>query len=252
MTREIKSRSNRDAVLAGTILLLIGAAIIIKQTIEDFPGWIVSWPMILIAVGVFVGMKNAFRGPGWIILIGLGCIFLADKIVPAANLRRFALPGVIIAIGLFLIFAKSSLRNKWCDDAATGGEDAATDHVSYTTTAEATSNDEVLDSVSIFGNAKKVIFSKNFRGGEVVNIMGGSEINFSQADLRNTAKLEIVQIFGGTKIIVPASWTVKSTAASVFGGFEDKRNIHGVQPNPEKILIIDGTSVFGGIEIKSF
>lgn len=239
-------------MLAGLILLLVGTTIIIKQTIDDFPGWVVSWPMILIVVGIFVGMKNAFRGPGWIILIGLGCIFLADRIVPGVNLRRFAFPAIIIAIGLFLIFAKSSHRSRLYKDLGGDGSGDDPDQNAYWRNATPNDENEVLDSVSIFGNAKKVIFSKSFKGGEVVNIFGGAEINCSQADLQGVAKLEIVQVFGGSKIIVPASWTVKSNAASVFGGFEDKRTHHAGPPDPEKVLIIDGTSIFGGIEIKSF
>lgn len=251
MTREIRSKTNRDAVLAGIILLLVGVAIIIKQTIDDFPGWVLSWPMILIVIGIFVGMKHGFRGPGWIILIGLGCIFLADRIVPGVNLRRFALPAAIIAIGLFLIFSKASQKSKWYKEM--GGDGSGDYDGSGTQSAGIESGEsEMLDSVSIFGNAKKVIFSKNFRGGEIVNIFGGAEINCTQADLKGVAKLEIVQVFGGTKIIVPAGWTVRSNAASVFGGFEDKRGQHNGQADPDKVLIIDGTSIFGGIEIKSF
>ncbi|MBX3242488.1 MAG: hypothetical protein KIT80_05060 [Chitinophagaceae bacterium] len=252
MTREVGNKNNRDAVLAGIILLLVGTAIIVKQTIEDFPAWVVSWPMILVVIGIFVGMKNAFRGPGWIILIGLGCIFLADKIVPGVNLRRFALPAVIISIGLFLIFTKSSQRSRLYKDLGGDSDGDDSDHTSYSRNASANDENEILDSVSIFGSTKKVIFSKSFKGGEVVNIFGGAEINCSQADLKGVAKLEIVQVFGGTKIFVPASWTVKSNAASVFGGFEDKRTHHAGPPDPEKVLIIDGTSIFGGIEIKSF
>jgi hypothetical protein len=56
---------------------------------------------------------------------------------------------------------------------------------------------------------------------------------------------------GGTKIIVPAHWEVRSQVTAVFAGFEDKRQ----QPaaiNQEKILILEGTSIFGGIELKNY
>ncbi len=240
--RNIRNKGNRDAILTGVILLMVGVAIIIKQTIEDFPSWLVSWPMILVVIGIFIGVKQGFRGPGWIILIGLGCIFLADKIVPGANLQRFTLPAIIIGIGLFLIFARSSQRARLYKDVGMGEDPQVSEN----------GDNELLDSVAIFGSAKKVIFSKSFKGGEAVNIFGGAEINCSQADIKGVAKLEIVQVFGGTKIIVPPTWTVRSNAASIFAGFEDKRTHHNGQPDPEKVLIIDGTSIFGGIEIKSY
>jgi len=81
--------------------------------------------------------------------------------------------------------------------------------------------------------------------------MGGAELNLSQADIQGSARLDITQIMGGTKIIVPPHWTIRSDLTSVFGSIEDKRQNMGT-PNPDKLLIIDGTSVFGGIEIKNY
>jgi hypothetical protein len=56
---------------------------------------------------------------------------------------------------------------------------------------------------------------------------------------------------GGTKIVVPPHWTIRSELTSIFGNIEDKRQNIGV-PNPDKVLILDGTSVFGGIEIRNY
>jgi len=56
---------------------------------------------------------------------------------------------------------------------------------------------------------------------------------------------------GGTKIIVPPNWEVRSEVTALFAGFEDKRQ-QPLTANPDKVLIIDGTSIFGGIELKNF
>ena len=72
-----------------------------------------------------------------------------------------------------------------------------------------------------------------------------------QADIKGKVRLEVVQVFGGTKIIVPANWTIHSEMVAIFGGIEDKRPPQ-LNSIPDKILIIEGTSVFGGIDIKSF
>jgi predicted membrane protein len=93
--------------------------------------------------------------------------------------------------------------------------------------------------------------SKNFKGGDVVTIMGGTEIDLSQADFTGVARLDVTQVMGGTKIIVPAHWEVRSEVSAIFAGFEDKRQQPAIQ-NPDKVLIIEGTSIFGGIELKNF
>lgn len=256
--RRYCNESRTGTVLAGLFLLLVGIAAILRQTIFDFPSWVLSWPMILIAVGIFIGLKSGFRGPGWIIMIGLGCIFLADKIVPGADLKPFIWPFIIIALGLFMIFGAGSRRRwmqqRWGKDDAEDDKKGAGLHEGDLPGAafEVRDEDDFVDSTAILGSSKKVILSKNFKGGDITSFMGGTEINCSQAEITGRVKLDITQIFGGTKLIVPAHWTIKSTVTSIFGGFEDKRSPSGVNPDPDKILVLDGTTVFGGIEIKSY
>jgi len=112
-------------------------------------------------------------------------------------------------------------------------------------------SEDYIDSVSIFGQVKKNIYSKNFKGGDIVNIMGGADINLIQADIQFPVVLEVVQIFGGTTIIVPAHWKVNPEMTAIFGGVEDKRFINNIAVDNQKNLIIKGTSIFGGITIKS-
>ncbi|MEJ7677198.1 MAG: LiaF domain-containing protein [Segetibacter sp.] len=82
--------------------------------------------------------------------------------------------------------------------------------------------------------------------------MGGAEINLTQADIQDRAVIEATQIFGGTKIIVPPHWNVKSEVIAVFGGIDDKRPMQAGNLNPEKTLVLRGISVFGGIDIRSY
>jgi hypothetical protein len=113
------------------------------------------------------------------------------------------------------------------------------------------SGEDYIDSTAFFGGVHKKIVSKNFKGGDIVTIMGGTEIDLSQADITGTVRLDVVQIMGATKIIVPAHWEVRTDVTAIFAGFEDKRQQPTVN-NPDKILLIDGTSLFGGIELKNF
>jgi predicted membrane protein len=108
-----------------------------------------------------------------------------------------------------------------------------------------------VDSTAIFGGVHKKIVSKNFKGGDVTSIMGGTELDLTQADFTGVVRLEVTQVMGGTKIIVPAHWEVRTEVNAIFAGFEDKRQQPAVT-NPDKVLILDGTSVFGGIELKNF
>ncbi|HMW10948.1 MAG TPA: LiaF-related protein, partial [Bacteroidia bacterium] len=90
------------------------------------------------------------------------------------------------------------------------------------------------------------------KGGEVSAVFGGAEINFMQADIQGRVELEVNQVFGGTKLIVPAHWEIKSEIAAVLGSVEDKRPLRGTTTDEKKVLILRGTTVFGGIDINSY
>lgn len=107
------------------------------------------------------------------------------------------------------------------------------------------------DIVSIFSGVKKTILSKQFVGGEIVCVFGGAELNLTNADFNSPVVLDLVQIFGGTKLIVPANWEIRAEAATIFGGIEDKRR---QPPNTlaDKVLILKGSIIFGGVEVSSY
>ena len=118
--------------------------------------------------------------------------------------------------------------------------------------AQAT-NEDVIESVTFMGSVKKNIISKNFKGVDITNVLGGAEINLSQADFEGTVALEVTNILGGTVLYIPANWEIHSELVSVMGGIEDKRPVqNNVANEKNKILILRGTVFMGGIEIKSF
>jgi hypothetical protein len=112
-------------------------------------------------------------------------------------------------------------------------------------------SEDYLDTTAFFGGVHKKIMSKNFKGGDIVTIMGGTELDLSQADFTGMVKLDVVQIMGATKIIVPAHWEIRTNVTAILAGFEDKRQQPTVN-NPEKVLLIDGTSLMGGIELRNY
>ena len=110
---------------------------------------------------------------------------------------------------------------------------------------------EYLSETAVFGSVKKNVLSKNFGGGETTAVFGGIEINLLHASIQGTAVIECTQIFGGTKLIVPADWLIVSEMSSILGGIEDKRMPQQSYSEGKK-LIIRGTTLFGGLEIISY
>ena len=255
-TQHHKNRSSRK-VWFGLALLVIGFIILLRNLNFFVPHWLVSWPMILIIIGVANGMSKGFQRPSSFVLILLGAVFLSTRIIPDLDLHHILIPVLFIALGLYFIIGKRKTHiplptdpEEWDKKVIEG--DTTEKDVSPSAPNASIPGEDYLDTVAIFGGVKKNVMSKNFIGGQVVAIMGGIELNLIQADFDKPAVLEVVQVFGGTKIIIPANWKVVSEMAAVFGGIDDKRPVASHAETSDKLLIIKGTSIFGGIEIRSF
>jgi predicted membrane protein len=257
-----RSRNN-GRILAGLFLLLIGALFLMKEmSFPFFPYWLFTWPMILIAVGIYTGIKHEFRNPGWIILILVGGVFLADEMNFGFDLHRFIVPMIIIGAGLVMILRPRRHRDRdwkrrrdwdWrnYDYSKPEGTTSSGQDSSEQDFPKDYSNDDFFDSTSVFSGAKKVILSKNFQRGDITCVFGGCEIDLTQADMQKPAVIDLNLAFGGGKIIIPPDWQVRLDITPVFGGIEDKRK-QPISNNPGKILIIKGTCFFGGLEIKNY
>lgn len=256
---------NNGKVFAGLILLAVGSLLLLRQfDFFFFPSWIFSFPMLLIVIGLYNGAKHNFKNPAWFIMILIGVVFLSGRIMPFFDLRAFIWPICIIALGLWLILRRNQQNFAWKKKEQVFDTDAFNAEADYTVKPDGyvppkaaynAKGDDYIDSVSVFGGVKKVILSKDFKGGEIVNIFGGAELDFSQSDINGTVIIEVTQIFGGVKLIVPPHWQVTSDVAAIFAGVDDKRYSKHNQHNPlspDKLLVIKGVSVFAGIDIRSF
>ncbi|MVN90034.1 LiaF transmembrane domain-containing protein [Mucilaginibacter aquatilis] len=268
-------RNNNGRPIAGLILLGVGAMLLLRQfDFFYFPGWIFSFPSLLIVIGLFQGAKDNFKKPWPFALILIGFVFLSRHILPWFDLRDFFFPLAIIGIGFWLIAKRKSpkpwdkKKDQFFDkqpvfteadyvvrpEGETATEPGTTEQEPSQQGQSAYSyikGDDVLDIVSVFGGVKRTVLSKAFKGGEIVNIFGGAEVDFTRADIQGPVVVEITQLFGGTKLLVPPHWQVVSDVSSVFAGVDDKRFGNATQSS-DKILYLKGISVFAGIDIRSF
>jgi len=246
-------------VLSGLMIIAVGVVFFMKQSGVVFPYWLFTWPMFLIGIGMYLLLKSGFRRPGGLGLLLIGGLFLADQLIADISFGQFIWPAAIIFAGIWVMFSpgKKFGKERWRKHRERAQRFDRQRETMFSQQnagmAGSTDQDSFMDSTVFFGSVKKNIYSKNFRGGEAVTIFGGTEINLSQAEINGTAELELTQIFGGTKLIIPAHWQVRSELVAIMGGVEDKRSLHPVhQEDDKRVLIIRGTSIFGGIEIKSY
>jgi hypothetical protein len=242
-------RSERhDKFWTGLAFIIIGGFLLARKTGVDFPDWFFTWPMVLILAGVITGIKHRFQNISWLIMLAIGGFFLADEAMIDWNMKPYFWPILIIGVGVAFILRP---KKRWHREKQSWGE-IGNENINVGSGPTDYSSTDVIESVSVFGGVKRIVTSKNFKGGEIICFMGGAEYNFSQADITGPVEIEIVQGFAGTKLIVPPHWEIRSEFVAIFAGIEDKRHAQPGTFDPNKILIIKGVTIFGGIEIKSY
>ena len=248
-----------NRVWIGLLFLTVGGLLLAKKVGADIPDWMFSWYMLVIAIGLLIGFKSGFRNAGGLIMIFVGVAFLLNDLIPNAHMENFIWPGILIVAGIvFIVKPHSHNKKHWRKWEKYEGDrkeykQNLEKEITITATPEAKEEGaEYIEINAVFGSVNKLILSKNFKGGEINSFMGGAEVNLLQADIKQTVRLEVNNVFGGTKLIVPGNWDLKNEITAVFGGVEDKRNPGISAPDPNKILVLKGACVFGGIEIRNF
>lgn len=252
--------AKRNHRFGGLFLLLIGVVLLMRESGVFFPYWFFTWPMILIAIGIFSGLRHGFRSFGWVIMILVGAAFLADEVLTGNNIKHFLWPALLVLFGLIMIFRPRrycrSGRRYWnrqdWESRQPSSPVSPTAPDPGQSESRYSDRSDYIDSTAIFGGVEKIVLSKNFKGGTLTSIFGGTELNLLQADISQPVILDTTNIMGGTKLIVPASWDVQSEVVAIFGGIEDKRQVSSVPLDPNKVLVLKGTCFMGGIDIRSY
>jgi hypothetical protein len=112
-------------------------------------------------------------------------------------------------------------------------------------------SDDEVDLATIFEGRELRIMAGAFRGGRLLAWYGGGTIDLRGATLDpGGARLSLRALFGGYRIVVPASWPVDLAVTGVFGGIGDGRDPTAVDPSLPA-LFVDGWAAFGGAGIVS-
>lgn len=239
LEKQHTDRRNIVAILliAAGLLLMLDTFDIVRISLWQY---VFSWKTLMIAIGVVIITSSNNKLPGYI-LVGLGLIFWVPTVFDYnIRLGQVFWPIILIAIGLVII----SRRGR--HDRLTGG-------IHPKRQADGTISSDYIDDVSIFGGGLKRYSSQNLKGGNITAVFGGSEIDLTSSLMSAEGTvIDVFTMFGGTKLIVPGNWQVKSEATSLFGGFTDKRHIKPDQVVSDKVLLIKGVVIFGGVEIKNY
>jgi len=192
------------------------------------------WPLILIGAGVNQLSKGPVSKTSGITLIVIGALFQMRTLhIITVSLVRFFWPAIIIAIGVSMLMPRTLKK----------------ENHEFT---KSEINEDVVDNLALFSSVKSRNLSKNFRGGSLVALFGGIELDLRDAYILNTgARIDVTAAFGGVNIIVPPEWKVVVKGIPAFGGWSNKtRGKNYVNPEAP-VLTLQCFVAFGGVDIKN-
>lgn len=232
---EMRTGTNYSKLVLGLIFVAL-AILLIVDNFSICPiywgRYIFTWQTLLIAIGLIILPNPGNRTKG-LIMIAIGAFFLTAKFYEfPVSISKLFWPAIILFIGLSLIFG--SRKHNWHSPK----------------TGEVSS--DLIDDVSIFGGSDQKFTTQQLKGGKITNIFGGSTIDLSSAKLESgLIVIDLLCIFGGSKLIIPSEWRIKTEVTTIFGGISDKRKITQTLPENAPELVLKGLVLFGGIDIKS-
>jgi predicted membrane protein len=225
--------SKNSRIAFGTLIILIGVLILSKRLgLFILPFHV--WPLILIAIGIYTGVKHQFRNFGSWALIALGVLFAVPKFwVLGVVSTHLVAPVILVLLGIYLIVTPRSHR--W----------------SRRNAMASTIENDVINLDATFGERTSVITSKSFKGGVVNNTFGSSKINLLQADSTEPIILDMKVSFGTVEVIVPSHWDIEFDINNSFASVEDKRYMRTTAGEEKRTLRMTGSCSFGSIMVKS-
>lgn len=216
-------------IITGIIIITIGVgALLGALNVLPFWDWFSTWwPALVIIGGLFVLIGDLRNNWLWgiLLIVAGGLLLIKQHDLLNFNIFSLIIPLFIIGIGLsILIHSQSRTRVK--------GSSKDTDDVSV-----------------IFSGSETKNKSQSYQGGKVTAIFGGATIDLRDAKLTGEASLDMFVLCGGIELRVPRDWKVVSKAAPIAGGVENKSE--GSEDHKGPVLVLTGTVLLGGVEIKT-
>ncbi len=272
---------NDGSIAFGVIILGIGLILLFRKFGLYIPDWVLTWPMILIAVGTYTLISQQFKSFFGSVVLFIGVYFLLKREFDLdLGLDQFIWPVGLIALGIYLILHKKQ-ENKALEEVRKNWESSRKKKAEATNTEKIESAEVVEDATApqeeptkapdsgfvratgtafmdrinesvIFSGVNRKLMTKDFQGGKATVIFGGLDLDLTQVDFTGIVTLDLEVGFGGVKLLVPPHWDVRTEVSNIAAGLEDKRMFREGGVDTNKVLILKGTLLFSGLEIKSF
>lgn len=187
-----------------------------------FTGW---WTLFIIVPSIIdlLTGHHFFSSLIWL-LVGVTLLLICNNIIGYREAFDLLLPVILVLIGLYLMFGglfdhsvKKHIKTKQIDN----------------------------EYCSTFEDRKISFKDKKFDSVKLDAVFGKLTLDLRDAKLSDEPVIKASSIFGGIEILVPNDICVKVSSTPIFGGVSNNK-----KKNAEKVIYLDATTIFGGVEIR--
>jgi hypothetical protein len=231
-------KNNNNSTIFWAFIFIVGGGIFLMRNFNmlhfDIPFDIISWRLIPLMIGINALMKKDYINGVVSILFAI-IFYIPDFLTAAERVQYYKLwPLGLVAIGVVILLKRQFPKQ-------------------FDGTQIQTGDLNFINESNIMGGSSKKFFTKEFIGGKINCIMGGSEVNLTEANLVNNSVLNVFVVAGGIAMRVPKEWNIQLDIMAIAGGVDDKITKYPENVvNPAMRLILTGYVVAGGIEIKRY
>ncbi len=221
----------------GGLLFIAAGLLLLLQNFQllpfEFPAYVFTWKMLLVALGVFLIPSRSWAGG--LLLIATGAYFLLPDLGIYNVTIKQLWPAGLVILGIIILLNKPFTNTK-----------------KKVNLKKESTMDGYIETTVLFGGDSKKVSSYDFKGGNLSVTCGGLELDLTNCTLSKERNIiDVNVVFGGISLRVPREWNVISEAMPIMGGIEDEINeLKDRYVDPAAELIIRGTVIMGGLEIK--
>ena len=226
---------NFENIVLGIILILIGIIIGANALgIADINIFFDGWWTLFIIVPCCIGLVKEKDKTGDIIGLVIGIILLlcCQNLLDFDMIWKLALPAILIAIGIAVIFKDVFNRN-------------------VSEQIKKLNQNKPKDCVycATFSGQNVKFDGEKFNGTDLTAVFGGVKCDLRNAIIENDVVINTSSIFGGIDIFLPENVKVKIKSTSIFGGVDEKKR-NNVEDANTHVIYINALCLFGGVDIK--
>ena len=224
-----RSGISLSRVLFGLVVVAIGVLFTLDNLgLMDAREVLRFWPAAFIAIGVtsLADSSRTARHFGGFVWIFAGVWLLLEEF-HYVHLRLWDLWPVLL-----VFFGATIVWRALAPSPARGADESS-----------------VVRALAIMSGVHRRIVTRDFKGGQVTAMMGGCKLDLRGAAIGpEPAVIDVFAFWGGVEVVVPDTWAVDVRALPVLGGVENRARPPADQAQR---LVITGTVVMGGVEVKN-